>query len=182
MKYFRFKYLIMLFRLLFFKLKFYNCLLLSSAKIGIEDGTIIIIKDNSKILLGDFIYLSRLGNLEAYDGGVINIGDRVSINKGFSIVARSSIKIGSNVMIGPNFMAYDHNHNFMSGNLSFNQQGFTSSGIEIGSNVWIGANVFVSSGINIGSNSVIAAGSVVTKDIIEGALYAGSPAKFIKFI
>ena len=172
----------MLVRLLTFKLRFSKKLVLKSFKVGIERNTIISIDKDSKLLIGDFVYLYRYGNLEVYDGGTIQIGDRVSINKGFSIVSRSSINIGNDVMIGPNFMAYDHNHNFELSNLKFNQQGFSSSRIEIGSNVWIGANVFISSGVKIGSNSVIAAGSIVTKNVLEGSLYAGTPAKIVKYL
>lgn len=34
-------------------------------------------------------------------------------------------------------------------------------------------------GVTIGPNSVIGAGSVVTKDVPEGTVYAGNPARFI---
>jgi len=37
-------------------------------------------------------------------------------------------------------------------------------------------------GVTIGENSVIAANSVVTHDVPENALYAGSPARFVRSI
>ncbi len=53
--------------------------------------------------------------------------------------------------------------------------------IIIGDNVWIGMNVFINPGIVIGDNSVIGANSVVTHDILANSIYAGSPARFIKY-
>ena len=46
--------------------------------------------------------------------------------------------------------------------------------------VMIGANSVILEGVKIGSGSVVAAGSVVTKDVPEGVVVAGSPAKIIK--
>ena len=54
------------------------------------------------------------------------------------------------------------------------------SSITIEDNVWIGDNVVILPGVTIGSNSVIGAGSVVTKDVPEGVVVAGSPARIIK--
>jgi len=50
----------------------------------------------------------------------------------------------------------------------------------IGNNVWIGNNVLILKGVSIGDNAIIAAGSVVTKNVPEGSVVAGNPAKMIK--
>ena len=46
----------------------------------------------------------------------------------------------------------------------------------------IGSNVTILSGVTINDNCVVAAGSVVTKDLMSGAVYGGVPAKKIKEI
>lgn len=46
----------------------------------------------------------------------------------------------------------------------------------IGSDVWIGYGAIILSGVSVGDSSVIAAGSVVTNDVPENAVVAGSPA------
>jgi maltose O-acetyltransferase len=51
-----------------------------------------------------------------------------------------------------------------------------SAPVEIGNDVWIGLNALVLKGGRIGRRSVIAAGSVVTRDMPEGVVAAGSPA------
>lgn len=53
--------------------------------------------------------------------------------------------------------------------------------LNIGNDVWIGANVIIMSGLNIGNGVIIGAGAVVTKNIPPYAIVAGVPAKIIKY-
>ena len=54
--------------------------------------------------------------------------------------------------------------------------------VEIGNNVWIGADVTIMPGVHIGENAVIAGGAVVTKDVPANAIVGGNPAKVIKML
>jgi acetyltransferase-like isoleucine patch superfamily enzyme len=56
-------------------------------------------------------------------------------------------------------------------------QGHVAKSIEIGDDVWIGANVVVLGGVRIGRGAVIGAGAVVTRDIPEFAIAVGVPAR-----
>jgi len=49
--------------------------------------------------------------------------------------------------------------------------------ITVGNNVFIGAGAIVLLNVHIGDNSIVAAGSVVSKDVPEGTIVAGVPAK-----
>lgn len=51
----------------------------------------------------------------------------------------------------------------------------------IGNDVWIAAGAIVLHKVKIGDGAVIGAGSVVTKDALPYGIYAGVPAKLIKF-
>lgn len=51
--------------------------------------------------------------------------------------------------------------------------------VEIGNNVFIGANSIVLCNTRIGDNVVVGANSVVTKDIPSNSVYAGNPAKYV---
>ena len=56
----------------------------------------------------------------------------------------------------------------------------SSSPVMVEDNVMIGANAVILEGVHIGKNAVIAAGSVVTEDVEEAVVVAGSPARVIK--
>jgi 2,3,4,5-tetrahydropyridine-2,6-dicarboxylate N-acetyltransferase len=46
--------------------------------------------------------------------------------------------------------------------------------------VLVGANAVILEGVRIGKGAVVAAGAIVTQDVIENAVVAGSPARLIK--
>lgn len=56
------------------------------------------------------------------------------------------------------------------------------AGVHIMKNAKVGANVTVLPGITIGKNALVGAGSVVTKDVNDGIVVAGNPAKVVKSI
>ena len=98
------------------------------------------------------------------------------------INARGSgfIKIGDNVLIGPNSVLRSSDHSFKSLNKLINKQGMDDGKIVIKDDVWIGSNCVILQNCTIGKGSVIAAGAVVTKDIEPYTIVGGVPAKFIK--
>lgn len=55
-----------------------------------------------------------------------------------------------------------------------------SSGVEIGSDVWIGFGAIVLSGVCIGDSAVVAAGAVVVSDVPENSVVAGNPARVVR--
>ncbi len=52
--------------------------------------------------------------------------------------------------------------------------------VYIGSYCWIGANVVINPGVSIGENAVVGANSIVTKNIPDGEIWGGVPARFIR--
>lgn len=52
--------------------------------------------------------------------------------------------------------------------------------INVGNNVFIGLGALILPGVTIGNNCVIGAYSVVTKDVPDGTIVGGNPAKIIK--
>ena len=51
--------------------------------------------------------------------------------------------------------------------------------VEIGNNVFIGANTLILYDVSIGNNVIIGAGSIVTKDLPDNSVCVGSPCKKI---
>ena len=110
----------------------------------------------------------------------ITVGDNFYTNTNCCILDCAKITIGNNVWIGPNVGIYTPNHAFDSKERTHGYE--KSLPIEIGDNVWIGGSVTIIGGVKIGQNSIIGAGSVVTKNIPDGVIAAGNPAKVIREI
>lgn len=53
--------------------------------------------------------------------------------------------------------------------------------VDIGEDVWIGANCIIKQGVSIGRGAVIGANSLVTHDVQPYSVVYGSPARFIKY-
>ena len=53
--------------------------------------------------------------------------------------------------------------------------------VQIGNDVWVGANSTIVEGVRIGDGAVIASGAVVAKDVPPYAIVGGVPAKVIKY-
>lgn len=110
----------------------------------------------------------------------IYIGASTYINRNTFLDASKSIIIGQQCAVGPNCYITDHDHDCKL-NLPPLEQPLIAKPTKIGDRVWLGANVTVLKGVTIGNDAVIGAGSVVTKDIPEGAIAVGVPAKVIRY-
>lgn len=104
------------------------------------------------------------------------------------------IKIGNRVTLAQNVFIADYNHAYEDisraiFSIDGNCQGLIRkasdyfnghNGIEIKDDTWIGANAVIVGTVVIGKHVVIGANSVVTKDIPDYCVVAGTPAKIIK--
>ena len=73
---------------------------------------------------------------------------------------------------------YDHG---IAPNIPISEQPLHSKGgITIENGAWLGFGVIVLSGVRIGEGAVIGAGSVVTKDVLDGGVAVGVPARVVK--
>ena len=73
-----------------------------------------------------------------------------------------NIVIGDNCKFGNNVVLVDHDHNYRGcGQYTLENPEFVSSPIQIGNNVWVGANVTILRGTVIGDDCVIGAGTTL---------------------
>lgn len=125
-----------------------------------------------------------------FDYGVFtSIGKNFYANFNFTVLDCCPVKIGDNVMIGPNvsIMTPVHPLRYQDRNLKEKADGTLyddeyAKPITIGDNCWIASCVTVTGGVTIGNGCVIGAGSVVTRDIPANSFAAGNPCRVIREI
>jgi acetyltransferase-like isoleucine patch superfamily enzyme len=132
---------------------------------ALERTSGVLVDGRSRIRLGRRVYVKRGSNIEAYDGGLVEIGAHSFINRDCSIVARHVIRIGRDCLIGDGVSIYDHNHRTDDPDTPYRLQGYVGRPIQIGDNVWIGAKSFIGAGVSIGDGAVIGAHTIVTKNV-----------------
>lgn len=114
-------------------------------------------------------------------GRNLELGDNSGI--GIHCTVPSNIKIGANVMMGPEcFFLINETHEFSRTDLPMLAQGkvVKAGCTEIGDDVWIGRQVLVMPCKHIGSHSIVGAGSVVCKNVPESVIAGGNPIRIIR--
>ena len=111
-------------------------------------------------------------------GAHIYAGENLFMNFNCIILDCAEVRIGDNVMMGPNVQLYTATHPLQASERIKGPE--LAYPITIGNNVWLGGGVIVCPGVTIGDNTTIGSGSVVTKDIPANVFAAGNPCKVIK--
>lgn len=103
-----------------------------------------------------------------------SIGDRVYFYSRILPEDPKLLRIGNNAVIATNVRFVNHDRADIMLSAMFNKR-YTKyyDCIEIGDNVFIGADVIVLPGVKIGDNSIIGAGAVVAKDLPAGKIWGG---------
>lgn len=105
------------------------------------------------------------------------IGNITSHNSIIDSLVPQFVKIGDNFISAPGSIILAHD-----ASLLYHTGYYRIQKTIIGDNVFLGANAVVLPGVTIGNNVIIGAGSVVTKDIPNGMVVAGNPAKIISSV
>ncbi len=131
--------------------------------------TEITLDNGGKLEIGEKFKMRDGAKIRVRKGAICKIGRNTSVNCNNMIACRERIIIGNDVQFSPNVQIYDHDHDFRAeGGVKAGK--YKTGSIEIGNNVWIGANTIILRGTKIGDNAVIAAGSIVKGEVPTGAV------------
>lgn len=118
--------------------------------------------------------------IQTGDGGNLKIGSDTHVQPRCQFSAyKAPIQIGCGVQIAPNCAFYPYAHGITPGELIKKQPLQTKGGITIDDDAWLGFGVIVLDGVRIGKGAVVGAGSVVTRDVPDGAIAVGVPARVV---
>lgn len=113
--------------------------------------------------------LVKMGGVKINNPKTVFIGESVSFDTNHPY----DIEIEDGVWITRGCVLLAHYYNPSTGK-------FRRGKVLIKENAFIGCNSVICNSVVIGKNSVVGAGSIVTKDIPDNEVWAGSPARFIR--
>ncbi len=123
----------------------------------------------AKLKIGKGFKMRDGAKIRVRKGATCVIGNNSSINCNNIIACRERIEIGNDVMLSPNVLIYDHDHDFrVNGGVKAGK--YRTAPVKIGNNVWIGANTVILRGTEICDNCVIGAGCIVKGKYKEGSV------------
>ena len=122
--------------------------------------------------------------LQTFGIGEIEIGDS-SGGSACVLSSRSKIMLGKHVNLGGNVRIYDHDFHALEP--EFRRLGqkeqephVRTSPVEIGDDVFVGANAMILKGVRLGARSIVAAGAVVFRgEYPPDCILAGNPAQIV---
>jgi acetyltransferase-like isoleucine patch superfamily enzyme len=131
------------------------------------------------ITIGRDVYIGVGTIVDCPPGGVVAIGDNVTLTHGTFISAAKSVTIGDDTLIGEYVSIRDANHQMDISPVPIRNQPMIAEGCEIGSDVWIGRGCAVLAGATLRDGCVIGANAVVMGEIPRHAIAVGAPAHVV---
>lgn len=132
------------------------------------------------------------GILECYTHGALAIGDYTFVGRS-RIYCTSRIDIGMGVLISDNVCIMDSDLHSVDADARFGEAvawaqgrfpdvytGIPNAPVTVGDHAWIGFGACILKGVTIGRAAVVGAGAVVTRDVPDGCVVAGNPARVIR--
>lgn len=104
----------------------------------------------------------------------LETGDWVTVGPHVQLYSLGTIRLGADVMISQNAHICAGTHDLSKPNLPLQRPP-----VRIGNGTWICADAFVGPDVTVGRGCVIGARAVVVKDVPDGTIVAGNPARAI---
>lgn len=134
----------------------------------------------SYLSVGEGTVIKQFATLMTYPGGYISLGKNCSVNPFCVLYGHGGLEIGDHVRIATHCVVVPAEHRFDDASVPITEQGLSTRGVKIDSDVWIGAGTIILDGCEIGEGCVIGAGSIVTKSLRPYSVAVGAPAREVR--
>ena len=109
-------------------------------------------------------------------GGLYAMGEKCAISNVARITDPAYVRLGNNVRLSDcTLLGHDGSINML--RVAYGVRVDRVGKIDIRDNVFVGMGAIVMPNVTIGPNAIVAAGSLVTRDVAEGDIVGGVPAK-----
>lgn len=143
-----------------------------------EPGVLVFHPEN--VTLGRNVYVGHHSILKGYHRNELVIGDQTFIGQQVFMHAGGGIRIGVKVGIGPGVKILTSQHGDGGRALPVLDAPIEFAPVVIEDGADIGVGAIVLPGITIGRGAVVGAGAVVTRNVPDYAVVAGSPARILR--
>lgn len=118
---------------------------------------------------------------QVMDGACLKIGNRVGMSHAV-ITAYNSVVIEDDVMLGADCKIFDTDFHSLDyeERVHGGDKKVKTAPVKIKKGAFIGTGALILKGVTIGEKSVVGAGAVVTRDVPDGEVWAGNPARCIR--
>lgn len=137
---------------------------------SIVAGELLVFPHGGRITIGDWCFVGPQTRI--WSGGAIEIGDRVLVSHGVNIFDNLTHPLDARGRHAQVRAIYESGHP--------REIDLGDAPARIGDDAWIGAGATVLRGVTIGRAAIVAAAAVVTRDVPDGVVVAGNPARIVR--
>ena len=123
-------------------------------------------------------YAGRSPGSASGEAPVLVIGDRTLVGRFCHITAIERVEIGRGVLFGEGVLVADHDHGFEDLETPPRDQPLSPGRpVVIGDHCWLGNHAAILAGVTLGKHVIVGANATVTRDVPDGTVVAGAPAR-----
>ncbi len=142
-----------------------------------SSGATIVLRRRSRLEVSGFVQVMKRSSVTVNGDATLSIHGSTYLNDGTIVFCGERLTIGSGCAISWDVTIVDTDvHNV----LGAGEERPRSAPTEIGERCWIGAKAIVLKGVRIGPGCVVGAGSIVSRDLPDGSLAVGAPARVVR--
>jgi acetyltransferase-like isoleucine patch superfamily enzyme len=134
---------------------------------------------DAEVVLGRWSWIGDDSKLRVH-AGRLEIGAKTVVGQECTFSTYESITLGRECIVADRSMFIDFDHAVMMIETPIRQQGLYTRPVRVGHNVWVGYGACFLRGTTTGDNAIVGTYSVVTRDLPDNAVAAGSPARVIR--